>query len=47
MKTDNLRNFTVRFPESALQRVESTAKPFYGGRLERSGRQSADSLKNG
>lgn len=33
MKTDNLRNFTVRFPESALQRVESTAKPFYGGRL--------------
>jgi hypothetical protein len=33
MKTDNLRNFTVRFLESALRRVESTAKPFYGGRL--------------
>jgi hypothetical protein len=33
MKRDNLRNFTVRFLESALRRVESTAKPFYGGRL--------------
>jgi hypothetical protein len=33
MKTDSLRNFTVRFLESALRRVESTAKPFYGGRL--------------
>jgi len=33
MKTDSLRNFTVRFFESALRRVESTAKPFYGGRL--------------
>ena len=33
MKSDNLRNFTVRFLESALRRVESTAKPFYGGRL--------------
>jgi hypothetical protein len=33
MKTDNLRNFTVRFLESALRRVEATAKPFYGGRL--------------
>ena len=33
MKSDNLRNFTVRFLESALHRVESTAKPFYGGRL--------------
>ena len=33
MKSDSLRNFTVRFLESALRRVESTAKPFYGGRL--------------
>ena len=33
MKSDKLRNFTVRFLESALRRVESTAKPFYGGRL--------------
>ncbi len=33
MKNDNLRNFTVRFPEPTLRRVESTAKPFYGGRL--------------
>jgi len=33
VKSDNLRNFTVRFLESALRRVESTAKPFYGGRL--------------
>jgi len=33
MKSDNLRNFTVRFLESALHRVETTAKPFYGGRL--------------
>jgi hypothetical protein len=33
VKSDNLRNFTVRFLESALHRVESTAKPFYGGRL--------------
>ena len=33
MKSDGLRNFTVRFLESALRRVESTAKPFYGGRL--------------
>ena len=33
MKSDNLRNFTVRFLESALRRVETTAKPFYGGRL--------------
>lgn len=33
MKTDSLRNFTVRFLESALRRVETSAKPFYGGRL--------------
>lgn len=33
MKSDNLRNFTVRFLESALRRVDTTAKPFYGGRL--------------
>jgi hypothetical protein len=33
MKHDNPRNFTVRFLESALRRVESTAKTFYGGRL--------------
>jgi hypothetical protein len=33
MKGDELRNFTVRFLESALDRVETTAKPFYGGRL--------------
>ena len=33
MKSDSLRNFTVRFLESALRRVDSTAKPFYGGRL--------------
>lgn len=33
MTKDSLRNFTVRFLESALRRVESTAKPFYGGRL--------------
>ena len=33
MKNDSLRNFTVRFLESALRRVESIAKPFYGGRL--------------
>jgi len=33
MKRDGLRNFTVRFLESALERVETTAKPFYGGRL--------------
>jgi hypothetical protein len=33
LKSDSLRNFTVRFLESALRRVESTAKPFYGGRL--------------
>lgn len=32
-KTDDMRNFTVRFSESALRRVESTAKPFYGGRM--------------
>ena len=30
---EGLRNFTVRFLESALRRIESTAKPFYGGRL--------------
>jgi hypothetical protein len=33
MSHDGLRNFTVRFLESALQRVETTAKPFYGGRV--------------
>jgi len=33
MKNDGLRNFTVRFLESALRRVETTAKPYYGGRL--------------
>ena len=33
MKNDALRNFTVRFRDSALQRVEMKAKPFYGGRL--------------
>lgn len=33
MSADSLRNFTVRFMESALERVESTAKTFYGGRL--------------
>jgi hypothetical protein len=33
MKKDGLRNFTVRFLESALRRVELTAKPYYGGRL--------------
>jgi hypothetical protein len=33
MKTENLRNFTVRFMESELRRVESIAKPFYRGRL--------------
>jgi len=32
MRHDSLRNFTVRFLDSALQRVETTAKPFYGGR---------------
>lgn len=33
MRPDGLRNFTVRFLESALQRVDTSAKPFYGGRL--------------
>ncbi|MGH7747768.1 MAG: hypothetical protein ACREQ5_23860, partial [Candidatus Dormibacteria bacterium] len=33
MTKDRLRNFTVRFLESALSRVETAAKPFYGGRL--------------
>ncbi len=33
MKRDGLRNVTVRCLESALQRVETTAKPVYGGRL--------------
>jgi hypothetical protein len=33
MKHDNPRNFTVRFLDSALRRVESTGKAFYGGRL--------------
>jgi hypothetical protein len=33
MKIDLPRNFTIRFLESALRRVEATAKPFYGGRL--------------
>ena len=33
MKNDQPRNFTVRFLESALRRVEMTAKPHYGGRL--------------
>lgn len=33
MTKDRLRNFTVRFLESALSRVETVAKPFYGGRL--------------
>lgn len=33
MTKDSLRNFTVRFLGSALRRVESIAKPFYGGRL--------------
>ncbi|HEY2678559.1 MAG TPA: hypothetical protein VGI65_16415 [Steroidobacteraceae bacterium] len=33
MNRDTLRNFTVRFLESALRRVDATAKPFYGGRL--------------
>jgi hypothetical protein len=33
MKSDALRNFTVRFLQSALERIETTAKPFYGGRL--------------
>ena len=33
MKGDDLRNFTVRFLESTLHRVDTTAKPFYGGRL--------------
>jgi hypothetical protein len=33
MKNDSLRNFTVRFLDSVLHRVESTAKSFYGGRL--------------
>lgn len=28
-----MRNFTIRFVESALQRVDMKAKPFYGGRL--------------
>lgn len=33
MTKDRLRNFTVRFLDSALSRVDSAAKPFYGGRL--------------
>jgi hypothetical protein len=33
MSHDNPRNFTVRFLESALRRIEATAKPFYGGRV--------------
>jgi hypothetical protein len=33
MKPNGLRNFTVRFPESELERVQTIAKPFYGGRL--------------
>lgn len=33
MKGNELRNFTVRFLESTLHRVDRTAKPFYGGRL--------------
>ena len=33
MKGDNLRNFTVRFLDSVLRRVDTTAKTFYGGRL--------------
>jgi hypothetical protein len=33
MNRDTLRNFTVRFLESALRRVDATAKPYYGGRL--------------
>jgi hypothetical protein len=33
MKPNGLRNFTVRFRESELERVQTIAKPFYGGRL--------------
>ncbi|MGH6876030.1 MAG: hypothetical protein ACREHV_01495, partial [Rhizomicrobium sp.] len=33
MKNEGPRNFTVRFLDAALRRIESTAKPFYGGRL--------------
>jgi hypothetical protein len=33
MKSSGLRNFTVRFHESELERVQTIAKPFYGGRL--------------
>jgi len=33
MKSNGLRNFTIRFHESELERVQTIAKPFYGGRL--------------
>jgi hypothetical protein len=33
MKPNGLRNFTVRFRESELERVQTIAKPFYRGRL--------------
>jgi hypothetical protein len=32
-KTNGLRNFTVRFHDAELERVETKAKPYYGGRL--------------
>ncbi|HJS92156.1 MAG TPA: hypothetical protein VJ738_19475 [Steroidobacteraceae bacterium] len=32
-KLNGLRNFTVRFREAELQRVESKAKPYFGGRV--------------
>jgi len=33
MPHDDMRNFTVRFSESGLQRIDTRAKPFYGGRM--------------
>jgi hypothetical protein len=32
-KLNGLRNFTVRFHDAELERVETKAKPYYGGRL--------------
>lgn len=37
MRPNGLRNFTVRFHESELERVRTVAKPFYGGRLSTGG----------
>ena len=33
MKNYELRNFSVRFRDTELRRIETTAKPFYGGRM--------------